>query len=316
MMQYIKVFVAAFLCLYVCACSTRKIASAENSKRTTHYEMVMQEIRKPSGKYILVAAHRGDWRNAPENSIQALQNCIDIGVDIMEFDIRSTKDGQLIVMHDDTLDRNTTGKGKISDYTLAEIKQLKLKDGLGQPTSHSIPTFEEMMLAAKGKIVVDIDKGYKYFDDVVRTIEKLGMYNQCIVNVIGQVSYENFLSEHPGVSDSLVLMPVVGLNKPRAHDVAYSYNKKRPLICQFTFDSDTSTLLQQIPLFRKENGGIWYNSLWPNLSASHNDDKAVEENKPDETWGWLIQKGASIIQTDRPYQLLKYLEAKGLRPKF
>jgi len=54
------------------------------------------------------------------------------------------------------------------------------------------------------------------------------------------------------------------------------------------------------------------NSLWPSLSGAHNDDKAVEENKPDETWGWLIAHGATIIQTDRLQQLLEYLRSKHL----
>ena len=84
------------------------------------------QVRFEKGKTVVVS-HRGDWRNAPENSIQAIQNCIDMGVNMVEIDIKKTKDNVLILMHDQTLDRTTSGKGKPEDYTLAELKQLRLK---------------------------------------------------------------------------------------------------------------------------------------------------------------------------------------------
>ena len=60
---------------------------------------------------ILVVSHRADWRNAPENSLQAIQNCIDMGVDMVEVDLKKTKDGHLILMHDRLINRTMNGKG-------------------------------------------------------------------------------------------------------------------------------------------------------------------------------------------------------------
>ena len=71
---------------------------------------------------VLVVSHRADWRNAPENSLQAIKNCIAMGIDMVEIDLKKTKDGQLILLHDKTIDRTTTGKGKPEDYTLAELR--------------------------------------------------------------------------------------------------------------------------------------------------------------------------------------------------
>ena len=71
---------------------------------------------------VMVVSHRGDWRNAPENSLQAIQNCIDMGVDMVEVDLKKTKDGHLIVMHDQTIDRTTTGKGKRLPVLVMGIK--------------------------------------------------------------------------------------------------------------------------------------------------------------------------------------------------
>lgn len=121
---------------------------------------------------VSVISHRGDWRNTPENSIRAIQNCIDLGVNMVEIDIKKNKDNELILLHDKTLDRTTTGKGLPQDYTLAEIKQMRLRNGAGVATSHQIPTLEEAMIVAKGKIWVNIDKGYDYFDLVEKVLEK------------------------------------------------------------------------------------------------------------------------------------------------
>lgn len=76
---------------------------------------------------VIVVAHRGDWRNFPENSLEAIDNAVRMGVDIVELDVKKTKDGELILMHDRALDRTTTGKGLVSEATLDYIRGLKLK---------------------------------------------------------------------------------------------------------------------------------------------------------------------------------------------
>lgn len=70
---------------------------------------------------VIVASHRGDWRNFPENSLEAIDNAIKMGVDIVEIDLQRTKDGVLILMHDPKIDRTTTGKGTISELTYDSI---------------------------------------------------------------------------------------------------------------------------------------------------------------------------------------------------
>ena len=123
---------------------------------------------------VLVVSHRADWRNAPENSLQGIRNCIDMGVDMVEIDLKKTKDGHLVVMHDKTINRTMTGKGNAEDYTLAELKAMRLKNGAGCKTRHQIPTLEEVMLLCKGKIMVNIDKGYDYFQEAYAVLEKTG----------------------------------------------------------------------------------------------------------------------------------------------
>ena len=83
------------------------VLSAQESAKTLVVDLKSHETKK-----VLVVAHRGDWRNAPENSLQAFQNCIAMGVDMIEIDLKMTKDNQLVIMHDNTIDRTTDGKGK------------------------------------------------------------------------------------------------------------------------------------------------------------------------------------------------------------
>ena len=73
-----------------------------------------------------IFAHRGSKGNYPENSMLAFKKAIEAGVDGMEFDIHMTKDGELVVIHDATLDRTTTGTGYIKDYTLEEVRKFSI----------------------------------------------------------------------------------------------------------------------------------------------------------------------------------------------
>lgn len=72
--------------------------------------------------YVHVVSHRGDWKQFPENSLDAINSIIQMGGDVVEIDIQRTKDGQLILMHDERLDRTTNGKGLIAETTFADIQ--------------------------------------------------------------------------------------------------------------------------------------------------------------------------------------------------
>jgi len=260
---------------------------------------------------VIISAHRCSWRTAPENSVQALKDCIKMGVDIAEFDLNRTKDGHLIVMHDNTIDRTTTGKGKPQDYSLDEIKKFKLKALTGAPTRHKIPTLEEMLTVAKGKIIVNIDKGYPYFEQAMKIVKKLGMTQQVIYNVSYELPFDSLVAHYGKIDSLLYLMTVVSPSNPGVDKIIESYKCHKRTIIQTVFATDTVRILSRIHTIRQTNA-VWFNALWADHSAGHDDDIAVKENKPDETWGWLIGKGANIIQTDRPKELLKYIKEKKL----
>ena len=91
---------------------------------------IREQLMSRSTNSVLVVAHRGDWRNFPENSLEGIENAIKMGVDIVELDVQRTQDGVLILMHDETLNRTTTGKGKVSEVTMDYISNLYLRNCL------------------------------------------------------------------------------------------------------------------------------------------------------------------------------------------
>ena len=95
----------------------------------TRADSLLTNLHNSKSKYIFVIAHRADWRNAPENSLQGIEKAIEMKVDMVELDIQPTKDGNFICMHDDTLDRTSTGKGPVKNYTIEELKKMVLKPG-------------------------------------------------------------------------------------------------------------------------------------------------------------------------------------------
>jgi glycerophosphoryl diester phosphodiesterase len=281
-------------------------------QKNNEVETISKLLFEPKSKEVLVIVHRGDWRNAPENSIRAIENTIKMGADMVEIDIQKTKDGQLILMHDKTLNRTTNGKGNVSDFTLEEIKKLYLKSGIGIETHHRIPTLEEAMLVAKGRIFVNIDKGYNHLNEVYKILERTGTLKQTVVKSGGD--YEKVTSEKgKAFFNQVLFMPVVNLDKPDAATIISSYTAKmKPVAFELVFNSDTSKIINQFSQIKNTGSRVWVNTLWPSLNASHHDDLAVEEGNLKDSWDWIIAKGVNMIQTDRPQELLQYLRENKL----
>lgn len=107
----------------------------------------------------LVSAHRGGaLPGYPENCIATFEHTLRHTFSILEIDLHYTKDGHIVLMHDPTLDRTTTGTGPVADRTLAELKRLRLKDSDGKATDHRMPTLDEALEWARGKTIVILDK--------------------------------------------------------------------------------------------------------------------------------------------------------------
>ncbi len=157
-MKIVIIIFIYFLSFVSCKKNTPVNNTISIEKRSSSIQEKIANLKNSKNKEIIVVAPRGDWRNAPENSLQAIQNCIDLGIDMVEIDIRETKDNYLVLMHDDTIGRTTTGRGFLKEWTLDSLKTIRLIDGLGVATEHKIPTLKEALKLAKGKILINLDK--------------------------------------------------------------------------------------------------------------------------------------------------------------
>ncbi|MGY2134920.1 glycerophosphodiester phosphodiesterase family protein [Hymenobacter sp. HD11105] len=120
----------------------------------------LQDFFRYTGQDIpLISGHRGGTTDGyPENCLATLENTLRHTPAFFEVDPRLSKDSVIVLMHDATLERTTTGTGKVSDYTWAELKQLRLKDPEGNVTPYGIPRLEEVIRWSKGKTVLNLDK--------------------------------------------------------------------------------------------------------------------------------------------------------------
>jgi glycerophosphoryl diester phosphodiesterase len=129
---------------------------------------------------VISVAHRGGIvEGYPENTLVAYRRAIEVGADVIEIDLRGTKDGEVVILHDPTLDRTTSGSGPVTDQTLAELKALDAGGG------ETIPTYEEVLGLVSGtgvKLLLDI-KVSPMLDKrkVVRLTEQYGLVLDVIV---------------------------------------------------------------------------------------------------------------------------------------
>lgn len=131
---------------------------------------------------IAVIAHRGGAGIMPENTLAAFQRAIRLGCDYVEVDVRTTRDGKLVIMHDRTVDRTTNGSGAVNTLTLAEIRKLDAGAKFSPLyRGERVPTLDEVFELCRGKINVYIDHKEAPVEAILRTIRRHRMEKQVLI---------------------------------------------------------------------------------------------------------------------------------------
>lgn len=234
-------------------------------------------------KTILTSAHRGEHLRHPENSLPAIQAAIDAGVDYVELDIRTSSDGYLVLMHDPTVDRMTNGKGAIKDMTLAEIRKLDLGARFpGKFPDLQVPTFDEALALAKGKIGIYVDTKSATPKDLIAAIERHDMGD----HVMFWSEDVDFLKHISALRPAWKLMPEA-LDPKHVQELVATLH---PYVLGFDQrDFNAPTVMAAYAA----KTGIF-----------------VDLNSPQD-WDNGITAGVTGIQTDWPAELVAYLRARG-----
>jgi glycerophosphoryl diester phosphodiesterase len=160
------------------------------------------------GKYpIIVTAHRGFSGEYPENTLAAFRAAIAAGADMVELDVHLTSDNELVVIHDDTLERTTDGKGNVAEKTLAELKRLDAGFKFNPRfAGERIPTLTEVLDTARGRIRVNIElkkgKNFPYTmeelaDRTLAVVEKAGMTDQVLFSSFDPAAVDRIREKAP-----------------------------------------------------------------------------------------------------------------------
>ena len=147
----------------------------------------------------MIVGHRGAAGYEPENTLLSFGKAAEIGVDWIEFDLRRSADGHLVVVHDDTVDRTTNGRGKVGEMTLEELK--KLDAGKGQ----QVPTFQEVIDFAKGRVkLIPEIKQQGIEMEVLDVIDRNDIVNDCIVSSFHGYSIRRCKEFHPQLQTAAI----------------------------------------------------------------------------------------------------------------
>lgn len=262
---------------------------------------------------VWVASHRADWKFAPENSLASLDNAIKFGVEIVETDVRETKDGEIVILHDPTVDRVTKSHGgAVAELTLAEIKELWLHDAVGQWTGEKIPTLREYMMRAKGKTRLYLDKagqdGGKLVPKILALAKECGTLEETVF--VLDWTYEHAKDVFGEDLEKVIYCPVVEDKIPDLEKYVDEWLAKgRPKAFQFRFASLDDKAYTILPKVLKSGARAFVAATWASHTAGH-DDRASLLGSPENGWGWLIENGFSIIETNFPRELKKFIAVR------
>ena len=169
----------------------------------------------------LVMAHRGNSALLPENSPAAFDQAVADGADIIETDLHFTKDGEIVLIHDDTLERTVHGTGAISDYTLAELKAFPLKQpAQRQNVQEHILTLPELIERTQAKMPLGLElKDAKftqpeYAQKLVAILSKYNMQEQCGIISFNLPRVQAVLAQSPKLVGGWITMKNPLPNQP------------------------------------------------------------------------------------------------------
>ncbi|MFZ1291637.1 MAG: glycerophosphodiester phosphodiesterase family protein [Melioribacteraceae bacterium] len=243
-------------------------------------EEVFWRFPKPKNGNTYVIAHRGAHNNIPENTIAAYKKAIELGCDFIEIDVRKTKDGKFVSIHNSKINEYVEGiSGNISEFTLCELKKINIGK---ESEKERIPTLEEIFELCKGKIRIYLDLKETYINEIVDLVKKYKMEKDIIWYI--PFSYVKEIEKLQEICVDCIPMP----DPESKANLVELFEKLNPIIIA----TDMSHLDEEfVKISHKKNIKVFV------------DEKIGNEFE----WNKIIQLGTDGIQTDSPEKLVEFL---------
>lgn len=245
----------------------------------------------------IISGHRGGMvQGYPENSLASFAHTLRYTPAFFEIDPRLTKDSVIVLMHDATLNRTTTGTGKVSDYTWEELKKLKLKDKEGRITEFRIPTLDEAITWSKGKTILNLDKKDVPLERIARVLQDRKAEAHVMLTVHNAEQAKYYYEKNKNVMFSAFVLSKEALSEyeqagiPWSHMIAYIGPTYKP---------ENKELLDMLHA----------RGVMCMISAAPTYDKLADTGARQKAYQEIIKSGADIIESDLPVEA-----AKAVRP--
>ena len=242
-------------------------------------------IKEPKNG-IYVVAHRGAHNGIPENSLAAYQKAIDLGCDYVEIDIRTSKDGRFVSIHNSTVDEYVKGsKGKVSELNLTELRSLDIGVNYGPELKDTkIPTFDEILKLCRGRIGIYLDLKAAPVTQLVDIIKKYRMEKEILWYISASDTKE--INELKASCPSCILMADPG-SVENIEPVVNKFN-----VCMIATDMDQLS------------------AEFVTIAHHHNIKVIADEEEGTEAeWRQMLEWKIDGVQTDDPEALISFLKS-------
>ena len=270
-------------------------------------------LRLFSNDTVQVAAHRGTaGANIPCNTIPAFDIALKGGASILEMDLFKSADGEIFIFHTGKEPYQLNKDIDLTQLNSNEIRQLSLINVDFNATHWGINTFDEVLEHFKGRCILNLDRIGTCIPDVIKVVERHNMREQILLKHEPIPGILKIIEE---LAHDYMFMPIY-MEEDTASEMIERMNINY-IGAELVFKTEQSPVAQPEYIEKMKRNGktLWGNAVLYNymipLSAGHTDDVSLIET-PDKGWGWLVDHGFDIIQTDWTYQCCKYLKDRGV----
>lgn len=263
-----------------------------------------------ANKGILIATHRGMvCGNIPHNTFPAFDVALNHGTDIIETDVTMAGDGEIFIFHPHQEVNQLKLDVHLEEMNTAQIRELRYVNDCRAATEWGIPTLDEFLERYKGKCLINLDHGWDFFPEMIKKVRDHKMEDQILLKSPATKPETFKIIEE--IAPDMMFMPIIKAETMEAATQLEHMNINY-VAAELVFPTEDSPLLEEgyIRSHHKAGRLLWVNTILYNcqkpLSGGHTDDVAVMGD-PDKGWGWNIEKGFDIIQTDWTMALREYL---------